>query len=305
MSFHRPLLLFLLALPVFWIATLWSRAGIPLLMPFDYTRGGRGEWLRRLTSAFECLPAVLLACAIIILAGPRRPAPPKDQRILNNVILLVDVSMSMETQIAGGKTRFETAMEAARAFCSRREGDAFGLSIFGMDFLHWFPPTKDLSALKNALQFIQPKQLPRSFAGTFIANALRNCVPRMNATKEGDRAIILLTDGESSDIKAPKDLAVIAALRAQNITVFAIMLSEEQIEPALVGIARATGGEVFNAATPEALQTVFKSIDAMKKVVVLEKQPQVADYYDPLFVPAIALLAFSVLTLFGLRFTPW
>lgn len=43
----------------------------------------------------------------------------------------------------------------------------------------------------------------------------------------------------------------------------------------------------------------------MKKVVVLEKQPQVADYYDPFFVPAIALLALSVLTLFGLRFTPW
>ena len=76
-------------------------------------------------------------------------------------------------------------------------------------------------------------------------------------------------------------------------------------EPALVGIARATGGDVFNAATPEALHAVFKSIDEMKKVVVLQKQPQASDYYEPFFIPAITLLALSVLALFGLRFTPW
>ena len=43
----------------------------------------------------------------------------------------------------------------------------------------------------------------------------------------------------------------------------------------------------------------------MKKVVVLEKKPQVADHYDPFFAPAIGLLVLSVLALFGLRFTPW
>ena len=69
--------------------------------------------------------------------------------------------------------------------------------------------------------------------------------------------------------------------------------------------AAATGGEVFNAVNAEALHAVFKRIDEMKKVVVLEKKPQVSDYYDPFFIPAIALLVLSVLTLFGLRFTPW
>ena len=77
------------------------------------------------------------------------------------------------------------------------------------------------------------------------------------------------------------------------------------MQPQLLGIARATGGDAFQAVTPEALQAVFKRIDEMKKVVVLEKKPQVADYYDPFFVPAIGLLVLGVLASFGLRFTPW
>jgi hypothetical protein len=43
----------------------------------------------------------------------------------------------------------------------------------------------------------------------------------------------------------------------------------------------------------------------MKKVTVLEKRPQLVDYYDPFVIPALSLLAASVLVLFGLRFTPW
>ena len=46
-------------------------------------------------------------------------------------------------------------------------------------------------------------------------------------------------------------------------------------------------------------------IDEMKKVVVLEKKPQVADAYEPFFLPAIGLLILSLLALSGLRFNPW
>jgi len=53
------------------------------------------------------------------------------------------------------------------------------------------------------------------------------------------------------------------------------------------------------------LKKVFESIDEMKKVVVLQKQPHVIDFYDPFFMPALGVLCASVLALFGLRFTPW
>lgn len=73
---------------------------------------------------------------------------------------------------------------------------------------------------------------------TLIGKALYGVADLLAQRPSGDRMVILLTDGESSDIKSPKDSAVIAELRAQNITVFAIMLSNDEIEPALVGIAR-------------------------------------------------------------------
>jgi Ca-activated chloride channel family protein len=82
-------------------------------------------------------------------------------------------------------------------------------------------------------------------------------------------------------------------------------MTDEPVQPPLIGISRATGGEVFNAVTPDALASVFKRIDEMKKVVVLEKRPHVVDFYDPFFLPALCVLGLSVLALYGLRFTPW
>jgi hypothetical protein len=77
------------------------------------------------------------------------------------------------------------------------------------------------------------------------------------------------------------------------------------MQPQLAEIAHATGGEAFTALTGDALANVFKHIDEMKKVVVLEKRPRVVDFYDPFLIPAFSVLAACVLVLFGLRFTPW
>lgn len=322
MTFLHPQWLALLALPV--ILAFWERTrkGQPIALPFDHGRQRRGLGLHFLVLCANCLPAGLLTLAILFLAHPITFTPPEVERKLTNIQILLDTSGSMAephgSQVNGRHRRFDSAMDAIEKFITYRKGDAYGLTIFSRHFIHWVPLTLDTQSIMLARPFIQPdnprldppnmvrKGLPDALWGiTYIGKALYGAADILSQRPSGDRMVILLTDGESSDIKAPKDLAVISALRAQNVTVFAIMLSEEQIEPALVGIARATGGDVFNAATPEALHTVFRSIDAMKKVVVLEKQPQVADYYDPFFLPAAVLLVLSVLTLFGLRFTPW
>lgn len=322
MTFLHPQWLALLALPVILAFWEWTRRGQPIALPFDHGRQRRGLVLHFLVLCANCLPAGLLALAILFLAHPITFTPPEVERKLTNIQILLDTSGSMAeshgSQANGRHRRFDSAMDAIEKFINYRKGDAYGLTIFSRHFINWVPLTLDTQSIMLARPFIQPdnprldppnmvrKGLPDALWGiTLIGKALYGAADILSQRPSGDRMVILLTDGESSDIKAPKDLAVISELRAQNVTVFAIMLSEEQIEPALVGIARATGGDVFNAATPEALHTVFRSIDAMKKVVVLEKQPQVADFYDPFFVPAIALLVLSVLTLFGLRFTPW
>lgn len=322
MIFLHPQWLGLLALPVILAFWEWVRRGQPIALPFDHGQQRRGRVLRFLVLCANCLPAALLALAIIFLAHPMTFTPPEVERQLTNVQFLLDTSGSMAEnhgpQTNGRHRRFDSAMDSIEKFIDYRKGDAFGLTIFSRHFIHWVPLTLDTQSILLARPFIQPDNprldppsmgrhgLPDALWGnTFIGKALVGATDYLAERPTGDRMIILITDGESPDIKPPQDGPIIAALQAQHITVFGIMMTSETIEPALVGIVRATGGEVFNAATPEALQAVFHRIDEMKKVVVLEKKPQTADHYGPFFLPAIAALALAVLALFGLRFTPW
>lgn len=322
MIFLHPQWLALLALPVILAFWEWTRRGQPIALPFDHGKQRRGLALRFLVLCANCLPAALLAVAILFLAHPATFTPPEVERKLTNIQIVLDTSGSMAenhgSQTEGRHTRFDSAMDAILQFTSFRKGDAYGLTIFSRHFIHWLPLTLDTQSIALSRPFIVPNNpkldppsmgrhgLPDELWGiTNIGKALYGASELLAQRPTGDRMVILITDGESSDIKHPLDGPIIAALRAQNITVFGIMMTNDPIEPALVGIARATGGEVFNAVTPEALQAVFQRIDEMKKVVVLEKKPQVADAYEPFFLPAIGLLAMSVLALFGLRFNPW
>ncbi|TSA32538.1 MAG: VWA domain-containing protein [Opitutales bacterium] len=322
MTFLHPQWLALLALPVVLAFWEWVRRGQVMAMPFDHGTRGRGRWLRFLVLGANCLPACLLAVAILFLAHPIVFNPPEIERRLTNIQIVLDTSGSMAenhgTQENGRHTRFDSAMESVLKFTRYRQGDAFGLTIFSRNFIHWIPLTLDTESIALARPFIipnNPKLDPPSmgrhgmpnelWGGTFVGKALYGAAEHLAERPAGDRMIILLTDGESSDIKPPLDVPIIADLQAKHIAVFAILMTDLPVEPALIGIARSSGGGSFNAVTPEALNTVFKRIDEMKKVVVLEKKPQATDYYDPFFIPALGFLLCAVFALFGLRFTPW
>ena len=70
-------------------------------------------------------------------------------------------------------------------------------------------------------------------------------------------------------------------------------------------IATETDGQVFSVVDNDALRAVFRQIDQMKRVEILQKEPQVIDYLHPFLWAAVAILALQTLALFGLRFNPW
>ncbi|MEY4402551.1 MAG: hypothetical protein RIR91_586 [Verrucomicrobiota bacterium] len=310
MTFLYPQLLALLAIPVILAFWEWVRPGQPLAMPFDHAQVGRGRFWRFLINAANCLPACLLALAILFLAHPVRFNPPEVERQLTNVQIVLDNSGSMRSphgpQTGKLNSRFDSAMASIEQFLHHRKGDAFGLTVFSRNFVHWVPLTQDTESIILAKPFVSPNVFPDEFWGnTFVGKALYGAADLLDQAKTGDRTIILLTDGLSSDILPPKDSAIIADLRAKRITVFVIFLIDQPVTPSLVGIAQATGGDAWGAVTPEALDLVFKRIDAMKKVVVLEKKPRASDYYDPFFIPALTALGLALLALFGIRYNPW
>lgn len=117
--------------------------------------------------------------------------------------------------------------------------------------------------------------------------------------------IILITDGEGEDIGGGREREVIAKLGRHNIVVFAVALNDRGFTPGLESIARETGGQILKALTPQTLRIVFDRIDAMKKVEIRSTEPEVIDFLDPFLAPALVILSIQILSMFGLRFTPW
>lgn len=309
MSFHHPQWLWLLALPVVWGFWQWVRRGHPLALPFDHGPQREGRPLRALTNLAGLLPALLLAVAVLALAGPRKPAPPQDERVLNNIILCLDVSGSMGMSFGPQGSRFEAAVDAARQFCTFRKGDAFGLTVFGSEYIHWVPPTKELSAIVNATRHVRPQNMPPWMGGTMIANALRGCRDQLAFAADGDRAVILISDGGSGDFGNGGDRAVAQELAEAKIRVFSILIGSGADvgfgAGGLQTIAAGTGGKVFAAADRAALEEVFREIDGMQKARFKQVTADWVDNYRPLALTGLSVALLTGFSLLGLRYTPW
>lgn len=304
MSFQYPWLLLLLVAPAALLVWVWRRSDRRLVLPFDHGAGRSGWGWRILLSLAESLPALILAVAVLLAAGPQKLGPPVLKPKLTNIQLCVDISYSMTTPFGEG-SRYDTAMKAADDFCTYRRGDAFGLTFFGNSYMHWCPLTTDVSAIKCSLPFMRPELVPPWFNGTEIGRALRGCKTLLADRPEGDRMILLITDGESADLFNGNEVTIAKELKDAGITVFAVIIGMERIQDEIAHITGTTGGEAFEAGDPEALRTIFQRIDKMTQAKV---EPTIADVQDDFFTTSAAglgLLAAGLLALFGIRYTPW
>src|SRR5881394_1858425 len=97
MSFAHPLILLLLVLPLMLAAWEWSFRGPNIVLPFDHARLRKRRFLGRVLAMLNLLPAMLLAVAIVVLAGPQRLSNNERERELTNIQFCLDVSGSMTT----------------------------------------------------------------------------------------------------------------------------------------------------------------------------------------------------------------
>jgi len=303
-SFAHPWVLLLLVVPVLLMGWEWGRRGHVLLLPFDHSMARSRPWLRSVIQCANLLSPMLLAVGILILSGPQRFAPPKDQRVLTNIQFVLDVSGSMVAPFGGG-ARADKALDAIVEFTSYRPGDAFGLTIFGTEVVHWVPLTKDLTALRLAAPFLRPERMPPHMGGTRIAHALQSVQRILRSREEGDRMIVLISDGQSGDLHSGAAQRLGAELSANNIAVFYIHVAEGQPQEETFTVASLTGGRAFAADDPEALRAVFERIDAMKPTKLEPSAPARVDWFWPFAAAGLGLLALKVISAFGLRFTPW
>lgn len=305
MSFAHPLVLIALAIPILLIVFQWLTHTRPIPLPFDHQKIKNRRFLSILLNIVNTLPHLVLATLILLLAGPRTFERPKSERELTNILFCLDVSGSMMASF-GPDDRYAAAMESLNEFLDYRKGDAFSLMVFGGDNLRWVPLTTDVSAFRHAPPFLHPSKLPPWFnGGTYIGKALKNAEKELLTTETGDRMIILLSDGESFDLYDGNDVKIARSLEENNITVFAIHIGGGAPPAEVSVISSITGGQTFAAGDPDSLKAVFQQIDEMAQASLVRLTPDPVDNFKPYLITAMSIAAVYLLTLFGLRYTPW
>lgn len=305
MTFAYPLVLIALAIPIFMIVFQWRTHARALPLPFDHQATPHAKWLGRLLNLVNTLPPLILAVAIILLAGPRKFERPKSEREMTNIMFVLDVSGSM-TSSFGEKDRYEVAMEALNEFLSFRKGDAFSLMIFGGHNLRWVPLTTDVSAFRYAPPYLHPSKLPNWFSGgTSIGKALRQAQKFLVRADEGDRLIILISDGYSSDLRNNNDVKIAQGLKEDGITLYGVHVGGGGAPPEVSVMTSMTGGQTFAAGDPMALEAVFRKIDEMQQAPMKRLTPDPVDNFAPWALAAMIMGGTFLLTLFGLRYSPW
>lgn len=314
MSFGNWQILFALFIPASMLVWIWLRDRFPqmgigsdrrLALPQDHgiARSGRvGDFFIK---CFLSGSPLMLAAAIIILAGPRHLGIPQAERELTNIEFCLDLSGSMMGRFGSG-TRYDAAMASINGFVEQREGDAFGLTVFGDNAEHWIPLTTDPSAFKCAVPFLNPRRLPIGYGGgTMIGLGLRKCQEVLVTRETGDRMIILVSDGASFDLGDGQEEEIGRSLRDDKIVVYSIHIGDGMSPPEVSTITNITGGESFNPSDVASLQNVFRRIDSMEVAEMKQTYAEVLDWFTPFSIIGLAFIGISLLSELGLRYTPW
>ena len=263
----------------------------------------------------------LLAWLFLLLATIRPQwigEPVQLPRSGRDLLVAVDASGSMSTEDMeiGGRSvsRYGAVKAIAGDFIHRRDGDRIGLIVFGTQAYLLTPLTFDRDTVL--------KQLQESAVGlpgreTAIGDAVGLAVKRLRDRPQGQRVLILLTDGvnDAGELDPHKgtELAVAEKVRIYTIGIGAEAMrvdgffGSQVVNPSadldaklLSEMAEKTGGKFFRARNTAELAQIYRDIDQLEPSTDAQQQFRPIDelFYWPL---SIAL----VLSLLALLAPQW
>jgi len=301
----------LLALPLPWLMRWWPRrnAAAPALR-VPYAAGALAELGQAGGVAGWRIGRLLLwlawACLCVAMARPQQlgePVTPPQQG--RQMMLAVDVSGSMSEpdMMLGNQVvqRLSAAKAVLADFLDRRAGDRVGLLIFGERAYTLTPITADLTTVRNQLT---DSEVGLAGRDTAIGDAIALAVKRLREQPEGQRVLILLTDGVSNaGVLQPLRAAELA--KAEGVRVYPVAFGGDggmslfgvQIaagddpvdEATLRRIAELTGGRAFRARNSDELAGIYAELDRLEPITAAGAavRPYIERYAWPL---ALAML---------------
>ena len=189
------------------VAQLLGSSNSPDALHLSYTRRFWRQLL--ITLAVRLL---ITAAARPTLYSKLLPFEPKGRDLL----VLCDVSRSMNAADIA-PSRLKHAQYLLRQLSAGEQGDRFGLAVFAGNAYLNCPLTADPVTFREYVDELSTDSVPAG--GTNLEKALNVALKAFEGSETGNRAVILLTDGEElqGNIKA-----VTGQLKKKNIPVFAV-----------------------------------------------------------------------------------
>lgn len=205
-SFANPYLLYLLLLlPAVAALYAWARFSRRRKL----ARYGRPATLKPLmpdASPYKpgiklALQLIAIAALVIVLARPRAGAKEEVSEVQGiEVMICLDVSNSMlasSTDDPKGVSRLQRAKLVLEKLIDKLDNDKVGLIVFAGDAYTQLPITSDFVSAKMFLNSISTEMVPTQ--GTSIGAAIEMAMNSFTPTDDMQKAIIVITDGESFD----------------------------------------------------------------------------------------------------------
>jgi len=163
--------------------------------PLQGTLAPGYSWRRYLAKGL--LRALALASMVVALAGPRFGSQlVKVERQGIDVVIALDTSLSMLAEDMR-PNRLERAKQEISDVISGLRGDRIGVVAFAGDAVPLCPLTVDYSAAMMLVRSLDVYTI--SEPGSAIGTALEKSIELFEGAGPGDRAIVLLTDGENTE----------------------------------------------------------------------------------------------------------
>ena len=257
--FAKPIfLLYLIPALALLLAVLWL--GGRLVRRYEQKLFGVAA-LRQLTahlrpvSRWRNTLLVLCVCFLFVaLAGPQWGIEVTEaQGSFAQTVIAVDVSASMRAQDVK-PTRLENAKRMLQMLVTRLREDRLGIIAFTSKAYIQCPITTDTDALNYFITSLQPDMLP--VPGTSLAAAVE-LAARMLSTYPGQKALILLTDGEDHAAEELKHAKEVAQQNAIRVIAVGIGTAEGALIPARVD----AGGHVVEYKKDKTGKTVVSKLD--------------------------------------------
>ena len=201
---HIEYLNFLFGIPVLIIAMLlynrWKKNALTLFGERKLVKELTHSFSKRRIQIKNIITLIIFIALIIGIANPQVGTKMEEvKREGVDLMIAIDLSNSMMAEDIK-PNRLERAKLAISQLINKLKGDRIGLIVFAGDAYVQLPITTDYSAAKLFLSTVNTNIVPTQ--GTEIAKAIDLSAQSFDMENAQNKAIIIITDGESHDEKA-------------------------------------------------------------------------------------------------------